>query len=134
MADHRSNLRLQDAIKELTCGLWTIASRKPDAAGCITLTALTFRGVELPPSLTSHFLEACVPKPPRAPAATVAAALQPHVVTSIVQFAVETLRDAARLALVDRAWAVDVQGWMLKLPGEADECGASWQPGLVTQL
>lgn len=99
----------QDAIKELTSGRWTITTTYTAPK---TLTATSYRGIYLPPAVGPLLLEACTPTAPLPSSDTVDAALQPHVVDAVVRFAIKTVPDAARTALVGRVWAGAVRAWM----------------------
>ncbi len=71
---------------------------------------MSFRGLELPPTIAPLRLAACDPAKPARPAAVqqvFASLLKP----TILPYALGQPLDAARGALVAASWAASVQGW-----------------------
>lgn len=83
-------------ITELTSGRWTIqATSSGKGTGPIVLAASKYSGLDLPSTLAPAILaaRAAAAKQPFASADAIAFALQPHIMDSVVRFAISEGRD-----------------------------------------
>lgn len=89
--------RKQGITKELTSGRWAIEPKVTKRTRTIILAASTYSDLDLPPVLAPAILAArtAAAKQPFASADIIASALQPHIIDSVVRFAISSGRDIA---------------------------------------